>query len=193
VDGERLRLFVALGVPEREAEELADLAHLLAGRGIDARANGARELHVTLSFCGNVATSDLEVVVEAMHRAASAIPGPCRCALRHPDAFGHGRVLGVDVAIDLHAVLDPVRDRFLVDVADVAPQVDQRPWRPHLSLIRVGRRGTLPVVDDEVRDRLARTAWVAQELRLYASLPGPAGSTYRVIHAARLGAPTRRG
>jgi 2'-5' RNA ligase len=168
--GVSLRLFCALPVPVEHARTLSSHAKLLAA--------GDQQLHPGEA--------------DAVGAAARSIPGPTGCAIRRADSYGAGRVLALDVDVELHALLDHARDQLLNVVRSYAPGLDQRPWRPHLSLLRAAGDAKLPIVDAPVQQQLARLRWVAGELRLIASLPGPAGPTYRQLHVVPFGKPALR-
>jgi RNA 2',3'-cyclic 3'-phosphodiesterase len=190
--GVSLRLFCALPVPLEHARTLASHAELLAVDDQGLFAGDAEDLHVTFAFLGEVTEEYVPAIADAVDAAAFTIPGPTGCAIRHVDSYGSGRVLAVDVEVELHALLDHARDQLLDAVRAYAPGLDQRPWRPHLSLLRATRGAKLPDVEARVQQQLARLRWVAGELRLIASLPGPTGPTYRQVHAVPFGKPALR-
>jgi RNA 2',3'-cyclic 3'-phosphodiesterase len=185
--GVSLRLFCALPVPQEHARTLASHADLLAADEPDLHPGVAEDLHVTFAFLGEVSEEYVPAIADALDAAAYSIPGPTGCAVRGVDAYGAGRVLAVDVDLELHSLLDRARDQLLDAVRAYAPALDQRPWRPHLSLLRATRGAQLPFVDARVQHQLARLRWVAGELRLFASLPGPTGPTYRQLHVVPFG------
>jgi 2'-5' RNA ligase len=192
--GVSLRLFAALALPQDTAAEIAQVAAGIAERGEAAHAVDARSLHVTLAFLGTVPEDYVPAVAAALDSAAFAIPGPTACSLRGLGAFGRGgSVLGADVELELLTLLDSSRDAFVEAVSPYAPDVDRRPWHPHLALVRAARGSAVPVpTADEVR-MLATPTWIAGDLRLYASLPMPGGgTTYRELHAVPLGEPALR-
>lgn len=146
-------------------------------------------MHVTWSFLGDVAEEYVPAVATALGSAAHEMHGPVRCTTGAVESFGGGRVLAATVDVDLLAVLDAVRDRFQLAVAAYAPQLDRRPWHPHVSIVRAPNRsidalGPLPP--------LSASSWVAGELQLYASLPGPDGRQHRLLHAVPMGEPVHR-
>lgn len=191
--GVALRLFTALHVPSDEATRLADVAEAIATRTSGARPVQAGELHVTYAFLGDVAEEYVPAVAGALDAAAFAVPGPTSCTLGQPALLGNGRALTLDVALDLHAVLDAARDTFVDAVQAYAPDVDRRPWRPHVTLLRTRSAGSMDRAVDELRDAVPTSTWVSPELRLYASLPGLTGRIHKVLHAVPFGTPVARG
>jgi 2'-5' RNA ligase len=185
-----LRLFVALHVPADQAERLVDRAESIARGSDEVRVPDASTIHVTWAFLGSVDESHLPEIARALDAAAAEVPGPTLCSVGLAQSFGGGRVLGADVEIELLAPLGAARDAFLGDVAPLAPHADHRPWHPHVTILRTRRSlRRLPAhVHEHVGTQVASGNWVAGELRLYASLPGPDGSQHRVLHAAAFGA-----
>ncbi|MCB0879688.1 MAG: hypothetical protein KDC46_12015 [Thermoleophilia bacterium] len=187
--GVLLRLYAALPVTQPAAGRARDWAERLAAGVPDAQVADEHDLHVTFGFLGDVAEEYVPAVASALDAAAFSVPGPTSCTVDGVEPFGGGRVLGATIDVDLHAVLDSARDRFIDSVRPYAPHVDQRAWRPHLSLVRVPRGTALPNVRGAAALPDERIGWIAPELRLYASLPAPGGSVHRVLHAVPLGTP----
>lgn len=189
----QLRLFVAMAVPADPARQLAGYAEELAAESSSARMTDPAAMHFTFAFLGDVAEDDVEEVVDRLEDVAIEVPGPALCSIARLSAFAGGRVLGVEVDVDLLTVLDAGRDRFLDAVANVAPGADRRAWRPHVTIVRTRRGAMLPVrAADDVPPPPA-VSWVVPELGLYASLPGPAGHQHRMLHAVPFGARVRGG
>ena len=185
-----LRLFVALHVPGDQAERLVDRAESIARGDDEVRVPDASTIHVTWAFLGDVDETHLTDVARALDEAAAEVPGPTLCSVGVAETFGAGRALGADVEVELLAPLGAARDSFLGEVARFAPQADHRPWHPHVTFLRTRRslRRLPSHVREHVGTQVVSGNWVAAELRLYASLPGPAGSQHRVLHAVPFGA-----
>lgn len=190
--GAQLRLFVAMAVPADPARQFADHARELAAEASCARLTEPTAMHFTFAFLGDVAEEDVEEVVDRLEDVAVEVPGAALCSVARLSTFGAGRVLGLEVDVDLLTVLDAGRDRFLDEIAPVAPRADRRAWRPHVTIVRAPRGSMLPVriVDDAPPP--PAVSWVVPELGLYASLPGPAGHQHRLLHAVPYGARVRR-
>lgn len=190
--GVELRLFAALHVPQEHTSGLADLGDALAGRASGAVPVPAEKLHVTYAFLGEVAEEYVPAVASALDAAAFDVPGPTSCSLGQPAVLGGGRALTLDVSLDLLAVLDAARDTFVDAVQAYAPNLDRRPWRPHVTLLRTRSEQSLNRAVDGLRDFVPTATWVSPELRLYASLPGPTGRIHKLLHAVPFGTPVPR-
>lgn len=189
--GTTLRLFTALHVPNAQAEQLFDVADAMSATFEAGRALDPSTMHLTWTFLGDVAEEYVPVLAQALDAAAVDVPGPTLCTTSTYDSFGRGRVLGAEVEVELLAMLDAVRDRFLDAAAPYAPQLDRRAWRPHVSLLRAARNTVLPEAMFVKSALPATVQWVSSDLRLYASLPSPVGTQHRVLHAVPLGAPVQ--
>lgn len=123
-----MRLFVAV---DPSPEAVRDLA--VAASGLrSVRLLAPERWHVTLAFLGEVSEADVAAVADVVARAAaSARPGRLRIA-------GGGR-FGTGV---LWAGLDGDVDALVELAAAVRSGLpgDDRPYRPHLTLGRPGRR-----------------------------------------------------
>ena len=77
---ERLRLFVAIAIPERIRNEMIAVQRELKPLALgDVRWTNAEQLHLTLKFLGNVPASSVEAVKQSLAEAcAGAAPFPLR-------------------------------------------------------------------------------------------------------------------
>ena len=182
--GVALRLFAALALPPPVARELAEHAVSLVGCLPDAEAGEAHHMHLTFAYLGDVPEELLSIVAGALDEVARDIPGPVHCVTRALGLFGSGRVLGADINIDLLTSLGSARDRLLMQMRPYAPQLDDRPWRPHISLARA-RHETIALHGTMVLP--STMSWVSSALELHASLPAPGGRMHRQLHAVPLG------
>jgi 2'-5' RNA ligase len=185
--GVTLRLFAALALPMESAAQLAEHAELIADRSPAAVAIEAPELHVTFAFLGDVPEEYLPALAGTIDAAAREVPGPTGCVVHGLSAYGNGRILAADVDIELLAAISSTRDRFLDAVMPYAIDVDRRGWQPHVSLLRTSAGVPLPPITQDDVVATSGVSWVASELRLYASVPGPLGALHRQIHAVPFG------
>ncbi len=190
--GTMLRLYAAFSLPSHAARPLHDWSCRIAGSDEALHVVDAHDLHVTYAFLGDVVEDYVPAVAAALDSVAFSIPGPTGMRIDGVDRFGGGRVLGIDVHVELHAVLDTARDRFLASIAPYVPMADHRAWRPHCSLLRARGATELPDRDAIAAVQLERLEWIVPDLRLYASLPGPSGTLHRCLHAVPLGEPVLR-
>jgi 2'-5' RNA ligase len=183
-----VRAFVALIPPAEVLAELeAAVAPLRAARP-DLRWTPAAQWHLTLAFLGEIDEAVLPGLSERLSRAARRHPPPS-LALAGGGRFGD-RVLWTRV----HGETDGVR-RLAASVDAAARRcriaVDDRPYRPHLTLAR-GRDGTdlRPAV--AVLAGFAGSPWTADALHLVRSRlgAGPGGTAaHDVVETWLLGRP----
>ena len=195
-----MRAFVALVPP---AAVLAELATALAP--VQAAQPGLRwtpsgQWHLTLAFLGEIDEGVLPDLTERLARAARRHP-PLELALGGAGRFGDRvlwtRVLAtptVEPARPAHGARRPGRGavddlRALATSVGAAARrcripVDERPYRPHLTLAR-GRPGTdlRPVV--EALQGFVGTPWTADALHLVRSRlgAGPGGTAAHEVIA----------
>lgn len=172
-----IRLFTALSVPDETAETLARRQSGLPG----ARWRTADQLHITLTFYGEVDERRADDLAVELERAATG--GPFEIALAGVGAFGDGhrtRAIWAGVAASERLSVLAGRCRSAAERAAVA--VERRDYRPHLTLAYLQ--------PDTDPDRIG--AWIAEHnllqsppiridrFGLYASVLTPGGSHYEL-------------
>ncbi|MFL5926126.1 MAG: RNA 2',3'-cyclic phosphodiesterase [Gaiellaceae bacterium] len=172
---ERLRLFCALQLPGDAIQVLVrwQVRHLSAGRIVPPE-----HLHVTLAFLGSRPAADVPAIVREL-TAASAAAAPVRL---RGGRYRETRSVGM-------VVLDDVDGAATAVAADLAERLEhigayrreQRPWLPHVTVLRFRERPRLaPPAADLGELRVVRSA-------LYRSALGPAGARYDVLESLPLG------
>ncbi|MDT0350867.1 RNA 2',3'-cyclic phosphodiesterase [Pseudonocardia charpentierae] len=199
-----MRAFVALVPP---ASALAELAAALAP--VQAADPGLRwtppgQWHLTLAFLGDIEGDGLDdgvlpALAERLARAARRHP-PTELALGGGGRFGD-RVLWIrvhDLGADARRGHTGVRG-LAGSVGAVARRcgipVDDRPYRPHLTLARARPGSDLRPAVDALKD-FTGTPWTADALHLVRSRlgAGPGGTAaHDVIATWRLGTQDTRG
>jgi RNA 2',3'-cyclic 3'-phosphodiesterase len=172
-----MRLFVGIGLPDSISEPLAKAARGLLRAAAPAkpiRWTQPKNMHVTLSFLGQVDPAALERIKQSL------------TALR---AHTMQLVLdGVDVLPHAGIVLARLKPSapLLALAAQVAEAMekcdiprDQRPYTPHITLARTKARISL----DSSRERNPAfwQRFSAEEFRLYESFTLPEGPRYEVL------------
>lgn len=180
-------MFVAVVPPDAAVEDLA--AAVRAARGLTAGLDAAGirwgrddDFHLTLAFLGTVPAGRVDDLTARLARAAARHP-PFELAIRGVGRFGqHLLWAGVSgerarvVALAASATAAAKRSRI---------PVDQRPYKPHLTLAR-GRAGA------DLRPAVAALrsyegpAWTADRLLLVESRlgAGPGGTAAHDVHAS---------
>jgi 2'-5' RNA ligase len=181
-----VRLFVALTPPPDAVSELREAAAAVSGLPA-LRWTRPDQWHLTLAFLGEVDDQALLDLAERLGRAA-ARHGPLTLALQGAGRFGN-RVLWTRVNGDVEALR-----RLAASVRAAARRarlaVEDRPYRPHLTLAR-GREGAdlRPAVD--ALDGFTGSPWTAAELNLVRSWLG-SGPERTALHEVLMSWPLGR-
>ena len=174
-DGERLRLFCALTLPDPVLDALVDWQ----GRELrDGRAVPRQNLHATVAFLGSRPAAEAGPVAAELGEAAAAA-GPIR--LRE-NRYRETRSVGMLVFDDVggHA------ERFALDVFERLEGLgvyerEQRPWLSHVTVLRFRRpprlRPPLPGLGEVGPSGAA----------VYHSLLRPGGAQYDILESFALG------
>lgn len=188
--GRRLRLFVAVELPDEVRRALTATVAALSRAGVSGdavrwvRPDG---VHVTLKFVGATPEERLPTVEGAL-RAAVAATGPFRLELAGVGSFGGGRHLrviwvGVAGEVDALAALAARVDEALARLGFPA---EQRPLTAHLTLGRV-RDETPPAARESIVAALEALppppalAIPVDRVSLMQSTLGPGGASYRAL------------
>lgn len=127
-------------------------------------------LHLTLAFIGSVSEAQLQQLV-AIGEDIRVPPFPMR--LDRLGQWGHGRFIWLAPTDIPDPLLDLV-DELKVRIARQKLPVDERPFKPHVTLARGGRDSGLPEVTPDIELH-------ADRLVLYQSETGPQGVRYRPV------------
>jgi RNA 2',3'-cyclic 3'-phosphodiesterase len=172
---ERLRLFLALRLPDDVLDEVERWQHEHLR---DVRAVGREHLHVTLAFLGRRPAGELEAIVGAL-RGAAAGAGEIRLT---PARYRETRSVGMLVLED-----DGGRATLLAE--DLQERLEQlgvyrregRPWLPHLTVARWRARPRLRLEPPPVG------TFVPSDAAAYLSRLHPGGARYEVLESVALG------
>jgi 2'-5' RNA ligase len=175
-----VRLFVAV-TPAREAiDELWSAAAELRSTRPELRWTRPEQWHLTLAFLGEVGDPARIEVMERLGRAAARHP-PLALALSGAGRFGD-RVLWTRVTGDV-APLRRLADSVRAAVRRAQLPVEDRPYRPHLTLARARDGADLRPAVDALAGFTGAT-WTAAELHLKRSHLGAGpdrGSRHEVV------------
>ena len=186
---EKVRLFVAVTVPDELLAHLAEATASVRTKLRNARWTAPANQHLTLKFLGWV-PGDRAAEVDKVCRMVAASHEPAQLSLTRLGAFPSERRvrvlwMGVDdpegvlaaVASDLDAAFEPL-----------GFPSEGRAYTPHLTLARfkmpVPLKGGLPTV--EVR---ADATFEVSALKLFRSHLSPKGARYEVLASFPLGSP----
>ncbi|MFF3415811.1 RNA 2',3'-cyclic phosphodiesterase [Streptomyces sp. NPDC002698] len=182
-----VRVFIALAPPDPAKEELARELRPAYGTHPHLRWNRIEDWHITLAFLGELPVGTVPLLRPPLAHLAAGRRSP-RLALRGGGHFDD-RVLwsGVDGDLDeLHALATDVR----TTVKDCGVVLEERPFRPHLTLARA-RRGDRSSAGEIAQGLAGFTGrrWPAERLHLVGSNVGRSSGPihYRDIEAWPLG------
>ncbi len=187
-----IRSFVAVPVSEPVRDQASRLMNEIRGLGVPVRCPSAKSLHLTLSFLGDIEESDIEGIRSVLETAAHAI-SPFTLETTGPGAFpasGNPRV--VWLGITPNPTIMELHRRVCGGLSSLGFHLEQRPFKPHLTLGRVrGRSGV-----SRLRHWIDRNsggssvAFPVESLALYQSLLQPTGASYRPLATVSFGLPS---
>jgi 2'-5' RNA ligase len=181
-----VRLFVAVTPSPEAVEELRAAAAPVRSAHPDLRWTRPEQWHLTLAFLGEVDDRARADLTARLERAAGRHP-PLQLALQGAGRFGD-RVLWTRITGEVAGL-----KRLAASVQAAARRarlpVEERPYRPHLTLAR-GREGVSlrPLVAELAE--FTGGSWTATQLHLVRSHlgAGPAGSSrHEAVETWRLG------
>lgn len=128
-----IRLFTALAIPDDAAEALARRQTGLPG----ARWRAADQLHITLSFHGEIDERRADDLSIELERAATG--GPFEITLSGVGAFGDGhRTRAIWAGVEASERLSVLAGRCRNAAERAGIAVERRDYRPHLTLAYLG-------------------------------------------------------
>jgi len=176
--GERLRLFVALLLPDEAITSLVQWqAAELAGRPW-LRAVPAENLHVTVAFLGGRPAGDVEKIAGLLRETAAAARPP----VFEPVRYRETRSVGMIVLDDDEQRGAWLAERIFDDLEELGVyQREQREWLPHVTVARFRDRPRLsPPLPPLERVMSSEVAVMMSRLR-------PSGAEYEILESASLG------
>jgi RNA 2',3'-cyclic 3'-phosphodiesterase len=173
---ERLRLFLALQLPEHVLDVVAAWQEERL-RGV--RAVPREHLHITLAFLGHRPTGELGGILGALRGAAgAAAPDIALTALSYRETRSVGMVVLADAEGRATALADDLQERL--EVLGVYRR-EGRPWLPHLTVARFRERPRLRP------EPPATGTFVPSGAAAYLSRLQAGGARYDVLETVRLG------
>ena len=176
--GERLRLFVALPLPEEARDRLVEWQETALAGGGDARRVVSGNLHVTIAFLGSRPAGEVAMVTDELRAAARSARPPTLRAARYRETRSVGMV-----------VLDDEDGRATELARDVARRLEaigvyepeRRPWLPHVTVLRFRRPPRLRPDPPDLGEVSP------SEVALYHSVLRRTGAQYEIRESVPLG------
>jgi 2'-5' RNA ligase len=170
VEGDdRIRLFLALELPEDVVGELAawGKAHLTRGRPVGS-------FHVTLAFLGARPRGELERIVDVLRREAAAIEP----FLLEPVRYRETRSVGMLVLADPSGRATSLAERVQLGLERLGVyERERRRWLPHVTVLRFRERPRLDPPVPEIGP-FAPSGAAAFLSRLH-----PSGARYEILES----------
>lgn len=172
---ERIRLFCGLQLGDDTVACLSawQSANLVRGRIVPPE-----NLHITLAFLGWRPAREVDTIAETLREAAAGA-GPVELRVRrYRETRSVGMVELDDVGGAATALAEDVQARL--ETLGVYRR-EQRPWLPHVTVLRFQRReGLVPAPPNTCSIHVVRSA-------LYRSILGAGGARYEPIATGALG------
>ena len=186
-----MRAFLALPVLAPALEQMGSLAEELKTCVDGVRWAPVQTVHITLHFFGSIGDDRVARAVQEL-RPVFAAQAPIHLRLRDLGAFpseARPRVLWCGVAGDTDALRD-LDQRCADALAGAGFPVEQRPFRPHCTLVRP-RLPWSEAARQRWRELAARhpatDGFIADVAVLYESLTGPSGVRHHPRMTLQLG------
>lgn len=139
------RLFIAIRLDQAMAHALADHAAATASPGL--KPTHPDNLHLTLKFLGDTPRSMIDALADALQSALAPVrPFNLRCTGRLLALPSPSRPRVLAAAVDPADTLADVARRADAACRDIGLPAEARPFRPHVTLARFGRRAG-PAID----------------------------------------------
>jgi 2'-5' RNA ligase len=170
---ERIRLFLALEVPDEAAQQLRDWSarQLTRGRTLES-------FHVTLAFLGWKPRSALPSVLDSL-RGEAAATEPFTL---EPVRYRETRSVGMLVLDDPSGRATSLAERLQTSLEHLGLyERERRPWLPHVTVLRFRERPKLSPPIPAI-GRFAPSGAAAFLSRLH-----PSGARYEVLESCSLG------
>lgn len=169
-----MRLFVALAPPDSAVEELRSGTSALRRLAPELRWTRPEHWHLTLAFLGEVDSDVVDPLSGGLAQVAARHP-PLSVSFGGGGRFGH-RVLWTRVHGDLDG-LGRLAGSVRATARRSALPIDERPYRPHLTLARATGATDLAPLVERLASYVGRP-WVATRLYLVHSRLGAGTDGY---------------
>jgi 2'-5' RNA ligase len=186
---ERLRLFVALTLPDVTRHDLAawQQAEVAGRRGV--RPIPESQLHITLVFLGSRPAADIEPICAAIRSRTAAV----RMTRIEAVGYHESRQVGMITLREGSSGggttpgASGLARALMHDLASLGIyRVEDRPWTPHITVARFKARPKLSPRPPQL------DPFHPREVVLYESRTGPGGSIYTALESVTLPAAGNR-
>lgn len=175
---ERLRFFLGFRLPDTTARSVVRWQREDLGAPEPARLVPEENLHVTIAFLGSRPDGELGSIVGALRESAEGAARPVLTPVRYRETRSVGMLVFDDRERHATRIAEDVHGR-LARLGVYEPE--QRPWLPHLTVVRFRERSRLqPPIPDLGPVTMSDAAVYISRLR-------PTGAQYEVLESVPLG------
>jgi 2'-5' RNA ligase len=175
---ERLRLFVALLLPDEAVSRLVEWQQRELGGGHGLRIVPADNLHVTVAVLGERPAADLEGIATVVRETARGAAPP----VLEPVRYRESRSVGMIVLNDENDHATRLAERLFDGLERLRVyERERRDWLPHVTVVRFRERPRLA----PPLPTLGRV--MSSELAVMMSRLRPSGAQYEVLESVSLG------
>ena len=187
-----IRTFIAIDLPESIQHELDRVINQLKGPNTFAiRWVIASNIHVTLKFLGDISSSSLETLAQALKAEASRFQ-PFEVSVAGLGAFPNNRRPRV-IWVGLHAPpsLETLQHGIEAATRKLGYSPEERPFTPHLTLGRVSHNASLEKIH-QISLAISNVEigelgkFTVNSVRIYRSDLKPSGSVYTPLVTTQL-------
>ena len=139
-------------------------------------------IHLTVRFLGTISEETLDLLMPEMDRLGRGL-SQTKIEIEHVSGFPAGRPTVIAAAIAPSRKLARLAKRVETMVTGVGLDAAPRPFRPHITIVRLPRKDPR-LLDLHVE---LRRSFTACKLVLFESKPGRDGARYARVHSTRLG------
>jgi RNA 2',3'-cyclic 3'-phosphodiesterase len=175
---ERLRLFIALLLPEPAVSGLAAWQERELGRVPNVRIVPRANLHVTLAFLGATDSAAVPDITAAVSSAAKGVHPPVLAPVRYHETRSVGMIVFADEEGRAAAAAERVFEGL--ERLDVYER-ERREWLPHVTVLRFRERPRLTLAPPKLGPV------VSSEMAVMISRLRPSGAQYEVLESVPLG------
>jgi len=173
-----LRLFCALRLPDPVLDGLVDWGRRELPEEHGVRRVGRSNLHVTLAFLGRRPAADVPTIAEALREAAAGARPARFAVVRYRETRSVGMLVLADEGERATGLAQHLHRR-LERLGVYEPE--QRPWLPHLTVVRFRQRPRLVPALPELG------SFGPSDAALYHSVLRSTGAQYEALQTFALG------
>jgi 2'-5' RNA ligase len=185
-----IRSFLAIELPEAIRKRIEEIQRDLRSLNSDVRWVSPEKIHLTLKFFGNIEESRVDTIAKSIEPLVGGTQ-PFSLEAKGMGAFPNiknPRVIWMGL-IDEKQVLVPLQKQLESTLATIGFQVEDRPFRPHLTLGRVnsscGKDELIGRIEKYKEEKFGDVE--VKRLVLFKSDLRPTGPIYTLLRQIKLG------